>query len=217
MFNGLGLLVSAATLHFALYPRGVRARPSFLLFMRLSWAAMLLDAVAAALSRHFDVKRHAPGFDGELLDSIVDYQLFALLPALGIVVFERLIPLEMRYMLAVTVLVTAGYTYCRRGPTRGLPPYWNVALFYVRMLRMPAYAVVAVYAMCALLSFVPIRFERPSSNVWLAAGSAWAACMLLPVIAPRSPHALNAVRLSLGVVVSYLAAAIARGRVNQAL
>jgi phosphatidylcholine synthase len=44
---------------------------------------------------------------------------------------------------------------------RGFPAVWNVVVFYLLLLRPPAYACAATIAVLAVLTFVPIRFVHP--------------------------------------------------------
>lgn len=214
LFTGLGLLVSACSLHLAIYS----TTPSFVLFARLNWLAIFIDAVDGTLARRFDVKTWASGLDGALLDNIIDFQTFALLPALALIVFETWIPLFIRYAMAGAVLISAGYAFCQTSAKTdtafvGFPSYWNVVLFYVHELRPSLGVCIALYAVCAIVSFIPIHFIYPTKTpqfFWITMFGAyvWGSLMAVPVVFPDWEHKKLCIQVSLFYVVYYTAASL---------
>ena len=46
--------------------------------------AFAVDGIDGPLARHFDVKKNAPRFDGNLLDLIIDYLTYVFIPAFAL-------------------------------------------------------------------------------------------------------------------------------------
>ena len=46
--------------------------------------AFAVDGIDGPLARHFDVKKYAPRFDGNLLDLIIDYLTYVFIPAFAL-------------------------------------------------------------------------------------------------------------------------------------
>jgi len=163
-YTGLGLLINAYSLHEAIYG----ASPNFTLFAQLNWLAIFVDATDGTMARRFDVKHLAAGLDGALLDNIIDFQTFSLLPALSVIVFEQdLFGTELAYIIAACILVSSGYAFCQTSAKTeeafvGFPSYWNILLFYVHYLQPSKEVAAALFFGCSILSFIPIHFIYPT-------------------------------------------------------
>ena len=46
--------------------------------------AFFVDGIDGPLARHYEVKRYAPQFDGNLLDMIIDYLTYIFIPAFAL-------------------------------------------------------------------------------------------------------------------------------------
>lgn len=213
LYTGTGLLVNMYSLLFALLET-----PDFSLFAKLNWLAILIDATDGTLARFVDVKKVVPTYDGALLDNIIDYQTFAVLPALAVVVFD-IVPGEMlQFAVASAVLLSAGYQFCQTTAKTteafvGFPSYWNIVVFYIYYLRCSTPVTLAVFGICAVLSFVPIHFIYPTRTLanyytniigaWI-----WATLMLVPTFFPQSKYAMPALYASFAYVVYYIAISV---------
>lgn len=213
LYTALGLLINAYSLHVALYGGGDGGAPSFALFARLNWLAILVDATDGTLARRFDVKLWAKGVDGALLDNIIDFQTFALLPALAVVVFDVVPGARAQYAVATSILIAAGFQFCQAMAKTeqafvGFPSYWNILLFYVYYLRPNTALTLALFFGCAALSFVPIHFVYPTRTekffkVNIGGAYLWGALMIVPSMYPQWKYATLCMRLSLIYVAYY--------------
>ena len=89
-----------------------------------AWMAIatFVDGIDGTLSRLMRVKQILPGFDGALLDNIIDYQTYVVVPALFI--FQaKLVPPGWLLIMAILVLLTSSYQYRRRLSLF----HWNIA------------------------------------------------------------------------------------------
>ncbi len=134
-----------------------------------AWMALatFIDGIDGTLSRHFHVKQILPGFDGALLDNIIDYQTYVLVPALFVFQAE-LVPDFWLFIIPAIILLTSGYQFAQADAKttdhffKGFPSYWNVVVVYLFFLgTAPIVNLLALLA-CAVLVFVPIKYVYPS-------------------------------------------------------
>ncbi|MEZ4513381.1 MAG: CDP-alcohol phosphatidyltransferase family protein [Chloroflexota bacterium] len=129
--------------------------------------AVVVDSVDGVLARYFQVKGMLPGFDGGLLDNIIDYQTYVVAPALllyradllpGIfaVIAPSLVVLASAYQFSQTDAKTEDHFFT------GFPSYWNVVVFYLFMLELHPVANLLAILLCTYLIFVPIKYVYPS-------------------------------------------------------
>lgn len=146
--------------------------------------AVFIDGVDGTLARRFKVKGLTPGFDGALLDNIVDYQNYVLVPALFL--YEAgLLPGSVMVIGLAAVLLSSAYQFCQTDAKtddhtfKGFPSYWNIAVFYFFFLDMPEWLIFIFIIVLAILVFVPVKYIYPSRmaqyrRVTLAATAVWA-------------------------------------------
>ena len=153
------------------------------------WMAYTLavDAVDGTLARAVGVKQVLPVFDGTLLDNVVDYFTYVIVPAVFLV-HQGLLPPPLAVPVALCPVVASAYGFCRTDAKTedhfftGFPSYWNVVAFYLYMLGWPRALNAAVVVALSVAVFVPIRYLYPSRTatlrgftlsfaiVWTAAG-----------------------------------------------
>ncbi|MHC5012331.1 MAG: CDP-alcohol phosphatidyltransferase family protein [Planctomycetota bacterium] len=135
-------------------------------------AAMLIDGVDGTLARLARVKHVLPRFDGALLDNIVDYFNYVLVPAFFL---HRAGFVPGGLLLPAAIAIASAYQFCHREAKtedhyfRGFPSYWNILAFYLFFLApSPGVAAALVVALVTLV-FVPIRYVYPSRTArWRA-------------------------------------------------
>lgn len=129
--------------------------------------AIIVDSVDGALSRRVGVSRVLPGFDGALLDNIVDYQTYVLVPAFFVYQAELAPPAWLLFTPAF-MLMTSGYQFAQAHAKTsdhyflGFPSYWNVVVVYLLLLGLPPVANLLILLTCGVLVFVPIKYLYPS-------------------------------------------------------
>jgi phosphatidylcholine synthase len=180
------------------------------------WMALTIaiDGVDGALARAFHVKTVVPSVDGALLDNVVDYFTWSVVPAF----FLCMSPLAGslgRFPAAAAILVASGYQFARVDAKTadhafsGFPSYWNITVFYLFVLQLPAWFNVSVLMACAVASFTPLRCLYPSRTPhWRAFnvlfGSLWALCLTVALFRYPSGH-MPWIRLSWIYVLYYAA------------
>jgi phosphatidylcholine synthase len=129
--------------------------------------AIVVDALDGTLARIFKVKGALPGFDGALLDNIVDYLNYVIVPALLLYQAE-LLPPVMDIVGAAMIALASAYQFCQSDAKtednyfKGFPSYWNVLVFYLFFLGLAGWVNFAVIALFTVLVFVPIKYIYPS-------------------------------------------------------
>jgi phosphatidylcholine synthase len=159
--------------------------------------AVVIDGVDGTLARRLRVVELLPRWSGEMLDLVVDILNYVFVPAYALVT-SGLLPPSIATPLGLLIVVTASLYFAdRRMKTadhyfRGFPALWNVAAFYLFVLKpapwLGAFAVVALSA----LTFIPVHFIHPlrvsrARGVTMAMLVVWAAFALLAVLRNLDP------------------------------
>ncbi len=150
--------------------------------------ALLVDGVDGPLARYFNVKSVLPNWSGELLDCIIDYVTFALIPAFALYQSGFLEELYSFICAALIVCTSAIYYADTRMKSRdncfiGFPICWNMVVFTLYVIEPGWYIAFIVVIISAILSFVPLLFVHPVRvKIWrpltLAVFALWTICGL---------------------------------------
>jgi phosphatidylcholine synthase len=129
-------------------------------------AALLVDAVDGPLARRVNVAQAAAHIDGDMLDLVVDFTTYVFVPAYAIAA-SGLLPAGLAPLCGALIVLTGALYFADRrmkhddNSFRGFPALWNLAAFYLFLLRpAQAAATIAVVAL-AIATFLPIRIMHP--------------------------------------------------------
>jgi phosphatidylcholine synthase len=134
--------------------------------------AMLVDSFDGMLARWADVKTYAKGIDGALLDNILDYFNYVIVPALFLVEADVL-PYGTRLIGACSILLTSAYQFTQTDAKtednhfKGFPSYWNVAVLYMLLMGLPQWVNFGFLMLFNILVFIPVKYIYPSRNSYL--------------------------------------------------
>ena len=181
-------------------------------------AAMVVDGTDGMLARWLRVKEVLPGFDGELLDNVVDYMTYALAPMVLLWANGYLPAGFWGGAWAACALLASCYQFCRSDAKTedhyflGFPSYWNIVAFYVVVLEVGTTGTVTMLLVCSVLVFVPIKYIYPSRTLvlWqlnMALAVAWLV-MWAAVTAQLPDPPAWLVGLSLAYTAYYVAASL---------
>ncbi|MFO7975816.1 MAG: CDP-alcohol phosphatidyltransferase family protein [Candidatus Hydrogenedentota bacterium] len=180
--------------------------------------AIVIDSVDGFFARAARVQEFAPSIDGALLDNIVDFFTYVIVPAVFIV-YSDLVPPAMRLATAIAITMASAYQFSQKEAKtpdhhfKGFPSYWNVTVFYLHVLTWPQWANLAILWIFAAAVFLPVKYLYPSRaqrlrGFTLLLTGLWGACMMWLLVAyPRDPWGLR--YWSLLYVAYYFAASIA--------
>lgn len=175
LYTSIGVVLALLMVHFSYAGDITKVLWLFLL-------AMLVDGTDGFLARYFDVKRVMPGFDGALLDNIVDYITYAFAPMVLLWSTGYLPKGWLGGVVASIPLLASCYQFCRSDAKTddnlflGFPSYWNIAAFYLIVLDANAMVTTASLLLLTVLVFVPISYVYPSRTE-----TAWQLTMALTV------------------------------------
>lgn len=176
-------------------------------------AALAVDSFDGMLARLAQVKTVTPGFDGDLLDNMLDYLNYVVVPAFFLYQ-AGLLPPTLDLIGAAAVCLISAYQFCQPEAKtqdhyfKGFPSYWNVVAFYLFFADADPRINLAVVGVFCALVFVPIKWVYPSRmarwrGLTIVLTILWGVCCL--VILARYPtpsHAL--VYASLGYIAYYV-------------
>ncbi len=134
--------------------------------------AMFVDGFDGMLARWLDVKTYASGLDGALLDNILDYLNYVVVPALFLVE-AQLLPASVTMLGAVSILLTSAYQFTQVDAKtddhyfKGFPDYWNVMVIYMLIMKLNPWINFGFLVVFNILIFVPIKYIYPSRNMRL--------------------------------------------------
>jgi len=142
--------------------------------VREHWAAMfawlgvalVIDAADGPMARRLDVGRLQPNWSGDILDLVVDFVTYVFVPAYAVTASRLLMPLAAP-VLGIGIVVSGALYFADRrmksddNHFRGFPGLWNIAAFYLFLLRWPP--VLSSLAVAALIvaTFLPFHVLHP--------------------------------------------------------
>ena len=134
--------------------------------------AMLIDGFDGILARWADVKTYASGIDGALLDNILDYLNYVLVPAIFLIEADVL-PAGVRLLGACSILLTSAFQFTQTDAKtedhhfKGFPSYWNVAALYMLLMNLPQWVNFGFLMLFNIMVFIPIKYIYPTRNNYL--------------------------------------------------
>ena len=165
LFTASGAAVALLALRAAMEGRFVA------MFLWLG-VALFIDGVDGSLARAARVEQSAPMFDGVILDLVIDFMTYVLIPMVALWK-SGLMPAELAFWLgAVVVTASALYFADTRMKTkdnwfRGFPAIWNELVFYFFIFHPPVWLSVALILAGTAAMFAPIVVVHPMRVVRL--------------------------------------------------
>ena len=158
--------------------------------------ALLIDGIDGTLARKVDVSKQIPNIDGTILDSVVDYLNYVIIPSLMIYWFQ-MVPFWFELIAPSAIILCSLYTFANLKMKtedyyfRGFPAVWNIAVLYFFILGTHEYINIIVIVVCIILTFTPVKFVHPLRvadlrNLTIFFTIVWSATTLKLVITPTS-------------------------------
>ena len=203
--EGMLIRARAFAVHIFTAAGAALALAALLYAARREWAAMFLclgialiiDAVDGPVARGLKVAEVLPRWSGDVLDLVVDFVTYVFVPAYAIAA-GGLLPEPLALLAGMVIVVTGALYFADRQMKtadnyfRGFPALWNVAAFYLFLLKpWPPVAALIVVGL-AVLTFVPFRFLHPVRVARLQALNIaglilWSALALIAVLEDLAP------------------------------
>lgn len=188
-------------------------------------AAILIDSVDGMFARMVKIKEVVPEIDGALLDNIVDFFNYTVVPAFFLLVTD-LLPPHWRVLSVMAIIFSSAYQFTQVDAKtsdhffKGFPSYWNIAVFYIFFWQLTPWTNMGILLSLAVLSFVPIKYVYPSRLDYLS-DSKWLRTSMVVVtvlwgvatsgllwLYPATNHLLVAV--SVGYILMYFGISLYR-------
>jgi phosphatidylcholine synthase len=159
--------------------------------------ALFIDGVDGTLARAARVKETAATIDGAILDLVVDFLSYVLVPVVAIWRSD-LMATSLAFWIGLIVTISSALYFAdTRMKTadnwfRGFPALWNVLALYLFVFRLPSLVNAAILIAAAALMFAPIVFVHPMRVermrlLTAAATVLWCLCALASVVAGLAP------------------------------
>jgi phosphatidylcholine synthase len=128
--------------------------------------ALIVDGIDGPLARRFNVSTHAPEIDGVLLDLIIDFLTYVMIPAYALYASGLLpgwtgwfvilfVPYASALYFSDTRMKTTDYSF------RGFPGCWNMLVLALLVLTPPWWLILILVILLAVAMFLPLKFIHP--------------------------------------------------------
>ena len=128
--------------------------------------ALFIDAIDGSLARMIGVSRFAPNINGLMMDSIVDFTNYILIPCLILSAADYLLP-SLEILLSAVILVISLFSYSRISVSDidcryvGFPVAWNIVVVYLFIFELSQLTNTLVILFFIVLKFVPLKYVHP--------------------------------------------------------
>ncbi|MBF9034122.1 phosphatidylcholine synthase [Rhodobacterales bacterium HKCCE2091] len=129
-------------------------------------AAFVVDGIDGPLARHYEVREQFPEIDGIILDLVIDFLTYVVIPVYAIFASGLLpgwagfavliaVPIASAIYFADTRMKTEDKSFC------GFPGCWNMAAVSLLVLTPPWIVTLALIVVLAVAMFLPVKFIHP--------------------------------------------------------
>jgi phosphatidylcholine synthase len=128
--------------------------------------ALVIDGIDGTFARRLHTAELLPRWSGDVLDLVVDILTYVFVPAYAIAA-SGLMPPGVATWLGVLIVVTGSLYFADRQMKtsdyyfRGFPALWNIAAFYLFLLKLPPWLGAFVVVALAALTFAPFHVVHP--------------------------------------------------------
>nr|WP_235911688.1 phosphatidylcholine/phosphatidylserine synthase [Mesorhizobium xinjiangense] len=156
------------------------ASGSFLAFLSLvaasemRWTAMFwwlglalfVDGIDGPIARKLQVREVLPTWSGDMLDNIIDYVTYVLIPAFALYQ-SGFMGEGLSFLSAAIIVITSAIYYADTGIKtkenffKGFPVVWNMIVFTLFVTQPGEWISLAAVILSAVLTFAPIHFLHP--------------------------------------------------------
>lgn len=128
--------------------------------------AFIVDGIDGPLARKYQVKKHAPEYDGVLMDLIIDYLTYVFIPAFAL--FQSGLLDGWTGWAAIIVITFTAVIYfadtrmkTKDNSFSGFPGCWNMFVLVMFATAPNFWAIMAMVVILAAAQFLPLKFVHP--------------------------------------------------------
>ena len=159
LFTGFGIIAG----YFALIAVINNNQKEAFLWLGL---AFLIDSVDGTLARKFNVKKNLPNIDGKMLDSIIDFFNYVIIPSIMIYWFKY-VPDQFAVLIPAILIFISIYSYVNLNILtndnyyNGFPAIWNVIVLYFYIFGTSQNVNLILLTLLIFLKFSPLKCIHP--------------------------------------------------------
>ena len=128
--------------------------------------ALFVDGVDGTLARAVNVKQNTPEIDGAILDNIIDYLNYVVVP---VFIFYSLGMAPEPYLLlsCIAILLVSCFTFTNTNIKTddfyfsGFPAIWNIVILYFYILESSEFTNFIFVILFCILTFIPFKYVHP--------------------------------------------------------
>ena len=128
--------------------------------------ALFVDGVDGTLARAVNVKQNTPEIDGAILDNIIDYLNYVVVP---VFIFYSLGMAPEQYLLlsCIAILLVSCFTFINTNIKTddfyfsGFPAIWNIVVLYFYILESSEFTNFIFVILFCILTFIPFKYVHP--------------------------------------------------------
>ena len=138
-------------------------------FVSMFWwlgLALLVDGIDGPIARRLRVSEVLPSWSGVMLDNIIDYVTYVLLPAFALYQ-SHMIGEPLSFVAAALIVVSSAIYYADSGMKTaenffsGFPVVWNMVVFSFFVIQPSSAVAMTIVIVSVVLTFAPINFLHP--------------------------------------------------------
>lgn len=138
-------------------------------FVSMFWwlgLALLVDGIDGPIARRLRVSEVLPSWSGVMLDNIIDYVTYVLLPAFALYQ-SHMIGEPLSFVAAALIVVSSAIYYADSGMKTdenffsGFPVVWNMVVFSFFVIQPSSLVAMVIVIVSVALTFAPINFLHP--------------------------------------------------------
>jgi len=159
--------------------------------------ALIIDGIDGSFARFLRVAERVPRWSGDVLDLVVDILNYVFVPGYAVTA-SGLLPSGLAVPFGLLIVITGSLYFADRQMKtldyyfRGFPALWNVAAFYLFLIKPAPWLASVLIAILAALTFVPFHVVHPVRIkhlrvVTTAALIAWAGLAVFAVAKNLAP------------------------------
>jgi phosphatidylcholine synthase len=128
--------------------------------------ALLLDGLDGPIARKLDVVLHAPRLDGQMLDLVVDYVTYVVVPVVFLWNLE-LLPKNLEFLIGGSILLLSAIWFARIDQKTsdswfsGFPAVWNLVVHTFILLGSSQLEIAIFSIILLILQMTSIKFIHP--------------------------------------------------------
>ncbi|WP_378951299.1 phosphatidylcholine synthase [Mesorhizobium sp. ANAO-SY3R2] len=128
--------------------------------------ALFVDGIDGPIARKLEVKEILPTWSGELLDNIIDYVTYVLIPAFALYQ-SGFMGEGLSFLSGAIIVVSSAIYYADTGMKtkenffKGFPVVWNMVVFTLFVIQPGEWVSFGAVVIAGILTFVPMNFLHP--------------------------------------------------------